>query len=1602
MRFNTYSLLSLIGLFFGLNSLLAQNCTANFTFDDTGLTIQFTDQSTSSPGDPIVSWSWDFDDGTTSTAQNPLHTFPAADKYDVVLIITTQSGCTAEVEIRIEICDLSVSYSLSSNCNSDNTVDLTITINDLFDNADEIDVSLDGQLLPGSPYEIDQANPVIISTTVQGDGLPHTINVQSLDIGTCSENITFTPQDCSSNCFLSSLAINIAGGTTQNVDVGDNFFDPVNTTIVIGDVVHFVWVGTSDHSTTSDATSGPDSWNSGEIGFGSTYDVTIQNPGTHPYYCIPHGGPGGTGMSGTIIANCPAGNTFTVDITFSTTVADPQGFNLYIDGILQSGSPFSYNGTGPQSVSATLVGDGLPHTIEIEDVADPTCILSTTWDAPNCGAAPPCSISLTATESGGCNPNNEVPVEVTVTDINGGASGFDLFVDGSIVPGGPFNYDASGNTVVTVNVPGDGSSHMIEAQDVDDTTCSGSTSITTTNCLIPCQLTNLTASTGSSVTHTVLVDDFVFNPLSITITAGDVVEWDWVGAVAHTSTSDATSGPDSWDSGLLSQGATYTSPVLSTGVHPYYCVPHGAPGGVGMAGTITVQPPCNDGMVALNLSFQSQNGSSGGFNVYVDDVLTNDSPFAYAVNGTNDISLSLPGDGLLHNIEIVDTEDLSCSIASSVTLPDCGGNQDTCSLEVAAIQVGDCDANNEVDIALTINGSNTGVNGYIIRIDGNLLSGGPFPYDGSGITEDTITIAGIGVNRTIEITDVDSTGCVADTEIFTPLCGPPCEVLNLAVNSDGPTKHIVEVKDFEFIPKDLSISLGDTVEFQWTGVIPHTTTSDVVSGPSSWDSGLLGQGASYSLILEETGVHPYYCTPHGGPGGIGMAGTITVNDPCIDGSIEATLQFNALNFGDEYEVRLDGELISGSPFTYDGSGQNTLMLLIPGDGSSHELIIQDINFTECADTVDFISPVCEDICQLDLSIEEIADCISGFDSTDVTLAIFGSNLGDQGFQLFVDDQLYNATPFNYSGDTTIITITLFGDGLSHVIKVQDIMDMQCIAETDLIVPMCDEDCSIELIAQQTGGCNSEEEVPYQITLLTNNPGDAGFNLFIDGLLSAGSPFNYTSTDTTQIDLFLPGDGQMHEIIVEDLTDPVCNSEVSVLVPDCQAVCSLESLEIAIDLPLIHEIEVLDFDFDPKEIVVNTGDINRFVWTGVVPHTTTSDATSGVDSWNSGLLGQGAVYDVILETPGEHPYYCIPHGAPGGIGMAGTIIAEESCDDGILNVGFTFTANNQGFNGYIVEIDGVELPGSPFAYGPSSLQSFMAMVEGDGATHSLLIFDADQPDCQIDTSFQMPDCDDICFGFEAAFGFVIDAQNQAVQFNDSTSQDPDLWQWDFGDGTISTEQNPQHIYDEEGSYTVCLIAENSSTGCSDTICQWIDLSHPCLLFNPGFTYQALSGDLSFQFFDQTTGTPNIWLWGFGDGNTSNEQHPVHQYDQPGNYNVCLLVQDTLNNCNRSFCMEISVNTTNINSLEIYNRSIKIYPNPSSGFRQQWSVEGIDPGDFGKDLKVKLYDVKGRNILQNKAIGSRVMQITYPDRLSRGIYTLELRSESAVYRGKLIIQ
>jgi Zn-dependent metalloprotease len=77
-------------------------------------------------------------------------------------------------------------------------------------------------------------------------------------------------------------------------------------------------------------------------------------------------------------------------------------------------------------------------------------------------------------------------------------------------------------------------------------------------------------------------------------------------------------------------------------------------------------------------------------------------------------------------------------------------------------------------------------------------------------------------------------------------------------------------------------------------------------------------------------------------------------------------------------------------------------------------------------------------------------------------------------------------------------------------------------------------------------------------------------------------------------------------------------------------------------------------------------------------------------------------------------------------------------------------------------------------------------------------------------------------------FIVDADTTCtgeVNFTDLSSNGPTDWQWDFGDGTNSTAQNPTHIYTSPGLYTVQLTATNLIGSGIETKSNYIYINMP---------------------------------------------------------------------------------------------------------------------------------------------------------------------------------
>lgn len=142
------------------------------------------------------------------------------------------------------------------------------------------------------------------------------------------------------------------------------------------------------------------------------------------------------------------------------------------------------------------------------------------------------------------------------------------------------------------------------------------------------------------------------------------------------------------------------------------------------------------------------------------------------------------------------------------------------------------------------------------------------------------------------------------------------------------------------------------------------------------------------------------------------------------------------------------------------------------------------------------------------------------------------------------------------------------------------------------------------------------------------------------------------------------------------------------------------------------------------------------------------------------------------------------------------------------------------------------------------------------------------------------------------------------FSIAQTDDVQNWSWDFGDGGTSNEANPVHTYAAEGTYTVVLTV-STANGCTSTFQETLVLQAPPECEAWFYYVQDNANDLlSVQFFDHSLGDITAWSWDFGDGNSSNEQNPVHTYASGGDYDVTLTVS-TANGCTSTFIDHVHI-------------------------------------------------------------------------------------------------
>lgn len=144
--------------------------------------------------------------------------------------------------------------------------------------------------------------------------------------------------------------------------------------------------------------------------------------------------------------------------------------------------------------------------------------------------------------------------------------------------------------------------------------------------------------------------------------------------------------------------------------------------------------------------------------------------------------------------------------------------------------------------------------------------------------------------------------------------------------------------------------------------------------------------------------------------------------------------------------------------------------------------------------------------------------------------------------------------------------------------------------------------------------------------------------------------------------------------------------------------------------------------------------------------------------------------------------------------------------------------------------------------------------------------------------------------EADFTYV--ANGLQVMFNSSTSIGDDFF-WNFGDGHVSTQENPTHVYTSGGTYTVLLTVSNI---CGSNSIQLIVnvTGAPVADFVANVEYGC--APLVVHYTSTSLGNPTSYNWEFQGGTpfTSTQANPTVTYNTPGLFDVELTVSNAAGN------------------------------------------------------------------------------------------------------------
>lgn len=1152
------------------------------------------------------------------------------------------------------------------------------------------------------------------------------------------------------------------------------------------------------------------------------------------------------------------------------------------------------------------------------------------------------------------------------------------------------------NDAGTISIPlrADGSDYNIEIFSIAHPNCRESLMISAPTCVLPCFLSDISARISNSNTYSVAVTDQGFEPAAINIRAGDYVLFDFQ-SDGKSSTNINDSNNQNWDSGLLNAGDTFLLYSYDPGIYRYTSL-H-SPDGEFEATMVSSCADSIDYMLQLNFS---NAGQPLQCQVIIDNV-----PYGNtftAISGQNQIEVPLPKDGLMHTYVIQSKEDATCSLETQWQAPICG-EASLCNIHIEASQSGICTADSMVTVNIDLLSSGIATSTYNLMLDGELLLSNQNYFAGQSSFE--IMLPGDGQMHTISIQDNNNPDCNASTSITVEDCANACAITEMQAGIGSTNVFLINVNDDSFLPKDITISAGDRVLWQWqTDSMRSVTALDF-----SFDSGIRTEGYAYTSPYLPVGVHRYYSEFSD------MTGSITVEPNCVDGQVPAYYSFMKDGGAQNgYNVYFNGNLTSGSPYNYSDSGFNTASFSIAGDGQTHSIIVQDVLDTTCQVMASFEAPSCDQsVCAIFIEEPTMAEC-NAFNNVELSIPVFSFNVDTTVFDILVDGQLQSNPGVYHSEGETRIDLILPGDGATHEIVIRDAKEWTC---TDTLIyqtEACMLPCDIQSVALNyakesvqdscwDGEANISLEIKalpiYDSRLIIEMTSDSG-DLQKDTL--AYPPF-----DPILLSYNYLADGRNISFSIFDLNDADCAWDTTFQLMQCDPdPCAITISDI--DYSVCRDSGYMDMTIaidtfrvqDSMALWLDSVEIFRGSYAGFTSNNTFPIQWTGEER----VL---TIMDLSVDScTTAYPFftqYC-----PVDCYLVASYSLQDSCilaSDTSYQIILSVESLNAASDSVYLEVLGSEIMDRNMSY-DSLLSGYVLDIPISNNSIVLGLYDTGNNECRSFVSVNAPDCILQCDisidsvqiqqrdkeyititeqGYEpitldaqvgdtvvfvnqtnithvissisnhaphifvsggiapgASYNVILDTLD-IINYSSSTitqangdiitgsinighecidGQAPiDIFissEYPFSDSivlSIDSEMNTllypsngvvSSFIDGSGEEVDIALADLINPNCADDIViQSPTCEYNCDELNVSIFTEIDTFNRTVQFYDQSNGMPNSWLWNFGDGQASVLKNPSHTYNAPGEFEVCLEIKNETENCVDLQCISINI-------------------------------------------------------------------------------------------------